>query len=81
MASYDLLLAGGTVVFENGEKKANIAVKDGKIAAILAPGFKVDAEAVNDITGLYVFPGLIDTLCQRRGDHSFGDALKYSSGG
>ena len=61
MASYDLLLAGGTVVFENGEKKANIAVKDGKIAAILAPGFKVDAEAVNDITGLYVFPGLIDT--------------------
>lgn len=61
MASYDLLLSGGMVVFENGEKKANIAVKDGKIAAILAPEFMVDAAVVNDITGLYVFPGLIDT--------------------
>ena len=58
---YDLLLADGDVVFENGVRKANIAVKDGKIAAILAPGFVVEAKEVRVIEGLTVFPGLIDT--------------------
>ena len=58
---YDLLLADGDVVFENGVRKANIAVKEGKIAAILAPGFVVEAKEVRVIEGLTVFPGLIDT--------------------
>ena len=49
---YDLLLADGDVVFENGVRKANIAVKDGKIAAILAPGFVVEAKEVRVIEGL-----------------------------
>ena len=52
---YDLLLAGGDVVFENGVRKANIAVKDGKIAAILAPGFVVEAKEIKKIEGLTVF--------------------------
>lgn len=58
---YDLLLSGGNVVFENGVKKANIAVKDGKIAAILAPDFLPEAEVIKNMEGLTIFPGLIDT--------------------
>lgn len=58
---YDLFLTGGTVVFENCVKKANIAVKDGKIAAVLAPQFTVEARNVKDMAGLTIFPGLIDS--------------------
>lgn len=61
MADFDRLLSGGTVVFENGEMKANIGIKNGRIGAILAPDCMVDADEVSDITGRYVFPGLIDT--------------------
>lgn len=58
---YDLFLYGGQVVFENNVQKANIAVKNGKIAAIFDSEYMVEASEIKNITGLTVFPGLIDT--------------------
>ena len=49
------------IVTADSVKEGDIAVKDGKIAAILAPGVEVEAEKVIDAGGKYVFPGAIDT--------------------
>ena len=52
----------GTVVFPHrGEQRADIGIRDGKIAAILAPGEPVgECGETIDAAGLHVFPGLID---------------------
>ncbi|MEE4210509.1 MAG: dihydroorotase [Parvularcula sp.] len=57
--SYDLLLKGGTIVNHEGQGVRDVAVKDGRIAAI---GENLgDAAEVIDCRGLHVFPGCIDT--------------------
>jgi len=58
---FDLLLAGGRAVFPDGVRCADIAVRNGRIAAITEPNAIVEATEVRDISGLTVFPGLIDT--------------------
>lgn len=56
--SYDLLIKNGLVILEEGETVTDIAVKDGKIAAI---GSDLnDAKEVIDAQGLIVSPGMID---------------------
>ena len=59
--TYDVLLTGGHVIDpKNGiDALGNIAIKDGKIAAV---GADVHGEATKtlDVTGHYVTPGLID---------------------
>lgn len=58
---YDLVIEQGHVVFPGeGVRKADIAVKNGKIAAILYDGSEVDAARRIQANGLYVFPGLVD---------------------
>jgi dihydroorotase len=59
---YDLLLKGGHVIDPaNGlDKKMDVAIAGGKIAAVadnISPG---EAGKVVDVSGLYVTPGLID---------------------
>lgn len=59
--SFDLLLAGGEIVFPGvGVRTGSIAVKDGRIAALLAPGEQASAKEVIDCRGKWVMPGLID---------------------
>ena len=56
------VVRNGTVVFpERGEIAADIAVREGRIAAICEPGTDVlsDAETI-DAKGCFVFPGFID---------------------
>ena len=54
------LIKNGTVVFETDVRKADILIRDEKIAAIYAPGeYCGDAEII-DAEGLYVMPGTID---------------------
>ena len=64
---YDLILSGGLVVDGTGNKpyKANVCVKDGKIACITTE--TEEAGEILDVTGLAVTPGFIDT-------HSHSDA-------
>lgn len=61
MEEFDLLIRGGRVILprENKEIEANIAVKDGAIAAVT--GDVPSAREVIAAEGLYVAPGFIDT--------------------
>jgi len=59
-ARADLALAGGTVVLPSGAVPATVAVRDGRIAAVVAPEVSVSAEEVIDARGRIVLPGLID---------------------
>ena len=58
--SYDLILRGGTVVNQDGEGVRDIAITDGRIAAIGGLG-QASAGEVIDCKGLHVLPGVIDT--------------------
>ncbi|GIW11032.1 MAG: dihydroorotase-like protein [Dehalococcoidia bacterium] len=58
---YDLLIQGGTLVLPGeGLAAGDIAIADGRIAAILAPGSRVSAERTLDARGLHIFPGIVD---------------------
>ncbi len=57
----DCVVRGGTVVFPEREALADIAIRDGRIAAILDPGEATGpARESIDASGRHVFPGLID---------------------
>ena len=60
--SYDLLLQGGHVIDakNNIDAVRDVAIKDGKIAAVAARIDPAQAFKVVDVKGLYVTPGLID---------------------
>ena len=61
MTDYDLIIRGGTVVRAGiAPELIDVAVTDGRIAALLAPGTPVDAAEAIDATGLHVLPGSID---------------------
>jgi dihydropyrimidinase len=58
---YDLLIRGGYAVLPGTDgTPADIAVSNGKIAGILAPGSGAEAREIVDAVGLVVFPGVID---------------------
>lgn len=58
--TYDLLLKGATVVNQDGIGVRDIAVRDGRIAAIGVPAH-VSAGEIRDCTGLHILPGVIDS--------------------
>jgi dihydropyrimidinase len=58
--NYDLIVAGGTIVTGQGIQSGDVAVKDGKIAAV---GKGVDwdgCQQIIDASGKLVLPGIID---------------------
>lgn len=57
--SFDLLVSGGTVVTPDGLSRRDVAIADGRIAALPEPGSATAARTI-DATGRHVFPGLID---------------------
>ncbi len=59
---YDLVLKGGHVIDpKNGiDARMDVAILDGKIAAVAANIPAAGAHKVADVTGLYVTPGVID---------------------
>ena len=60
---YDLLLRGGRVIdpAQGIDGAFDVAVKDGKIAAVTANIVSSSARQVADVSGKLVLPGLIDT--------------------
>jgi allantoinase len=58
---FDLLIKNGKVVTTDRILEASIAVKDGKIAALVDAGSPVEAKETLDAKGNYVFPGAIDS--------------------
>jgi dihydroorotase len=59
-ATYDLLLKGATVVNHDGSAVRDIAVTDGRIAAIGDVPSSAAGETI-DCRGLHIIPGVIDT--------------------
>jgi dihydroorotase len=58
--TFDVILKSGTIVNHDGEGIRDIAIKDGRIAAL--GSFANDAaDEVIDCTGLHILPGVIDT--------------------
>lgn len=84
---YDLLLRGGHVIDAKNRVDAvrDVAIKDGKIAAVEARIDPAKAGKVVDVPGLYVTPGLIDihahvyTGTGERGSYA-GDSSVYPDG-
>ncbi|MFL5756521.1 MAG: dihydroorotase [Chloroflexota bacterium] len=66
MDRYDLLVRGGTVVTATGRGPADVAITNGRIAAIVAPGTSLEADRVIDATGRHVIPGAIDVHSHHR---------------
>ena len=56
----DIIIKNGTVVTEKEMFKADIAVKDGKIAAIASDLSGIESKSVVDASGKLVLPGAID---------------------
>jgi dihydroorotase len=55
-----VLIRGGRVVDAGGERVADVAVEDGRIAAVVAAGSDLAADVVLDAGGCVVAPGLVD---------------------
>ncbi len=57
---FDLMLVGGTVVTGEGTRRADVGVRGESITAVGANLDRQAAREVVDVTGKYVFPGIID---------------------
>ncbi len=84
---YDVLVKNGKIVTADSIQDGNVAIKDGKIAAILAVGEEPEAAKVIDAAGKYVFPGAIDTHAhlndpgfEWREDYEHGTAAAIAGG-
>ena len=60
MAEYDLVVRGGTVVTGSDSMRADVGIRDGRIAAI---GERLEGASSLDAGGLLVLPGGVDTHC------------------
>jgi dihydroorotase len=66
MSTFDLVIRGGTVVTATSQTLADVAVTDGRIAAIVPPGTELEAGATIDATGHHLLPGMIDVHSHHR---------------
>ena len=57
----DLFVKDGRLVSPAGVVEAGLAIRDGVVAGLVAPGETVDARRTIDAGGRYVLPGLLDT--------------------
>jgi dihydroorotase len=57
---FDLLVRGGSLVEGESLQPRTLAVRDGKIAALLDPGADASAKQTIDARGCLVLPGLVD---------------------
>ncbi|HEY6013805.1 MAG TPA: dihydropyrimidinase [Candidatus Limnocylindrales bacterium] len=85
----DLVVRGGTVVTATGSRRADVAIRGGRIAAIEPDlqGPAATADDVVDATGLLVLPGVIDAHTHTRvavddqPDRFFQDSVAAALGG
>lgn len=80
MADFDLIIRGGTVVDGTGAapRRADIAIRDGRIAAIGDVGASADQHI--DAAGLIVTPGFVDVHTHYDGQATWENRLDPSSG-
>jgi len=61
MVEADLAIVGGTVVTGSHLTRADVLVREGRIAAVLAGDAETGADRIVDAGGLLVLPGMVDT--------------------
>jgi dihydroorotase len=66
VTAFDLSVRGGIVVSPEGQVAADVAILDGRIAALVAPGTDLDARRTIDATGKHLLPGAIDVHSHHR---------------
>jgi dihydroorotase len=59
--AYDLLVRSRTILADGGRLDGSVAVRDGRIVALLAPTQAAEAARVIDVGSHEVIPGLVDT--------------------
>jgi len=57
---FDLVLSGGTIVNQDGEHRADLGIRGGRVSAI-GDLSRADATERRDCTGLHLLPGVIDS--------------------
>jgi len=57
---FDLVIKNGVVINSQDELKGQVAVKDGKIAAIISNDVSIEASKTIDAKGMVVLPGVVD---------------------
>ena len=75
----DLVINGGTIVSPDASYSASIAIKDGVVFAIGAPGAMPPAKETLDVTGLHILPGAIDVHVHFR-DPGYPQKEDFASG-
>ena len=79
---FDMIVKGGSVVTPGeGVMRADVAVRGGKVAALIDDAAGAEADDVYDASGLHVFPGVVDPPRPHRprrglGRLGDGDALR-----
>lgn len=58
---FDLIITNGFIITGTAKRHAHIAIRNGKISALLNPEERAEAHTVIDAQGLWVLPGVIDT--------------------
>ncbi|HEY6741323.1 MAG TPA: amidohydrolase family protein, partial [Lapillicoccus sp.] len=64
MSDFDLLLRAGRAVLPDGERGADVAVKEGRVAAVEAPGSRLGERAADVVelgTDEVLLPGVVDS--------------------
>jgi allantoinase len=57
---YDTVIRGGTVVVAEGRQRLDVAIRDGRVAALLSPDEAVEARETVEAAGKHVLPGAVD---------------------
>jgi len=64
-AIYDLIFRGGAIANHDGVGRGDVAIRDGRIAALGDLG-RADAREIVDVTGLHILPGVVDSQVHLR---------------
>ena len=75
----DTVVRGGLVVTAGGAIEADIAIRDGKIAAVGGDASALAGTKEIDAAGKIVFPGFIDCHCHFRGWEDYGLASRMAA--
>jgi dihydropyrimidinase len=84
VSAYDLVVRGGQVVTETAVVPADVAVRQGVIAALLPRAAEVEAREVIDAEGRIVLPGVVDPHAHYEmgpGDERYGETRSAVVGG
>lgn len=57
---FDTLIRGATVVTASGQARLDVAIGEGKIAALLKPDEEAETREIIDATGKHLLPGAVD---------------------